>query len=180
MTKCAKCIQYYLEQKRRFELIKDLKAKSEGLSHAILKTQACDLIRVLGGSDRDVYVEPEVLVEGIGKVDVVGKIDETTIAIECGNTTFKKIVDLKKRFDVVLHIPYRYTPSFVKIDVEEIEHQLITTQLTKRLKKKLKTTDWKIVRNKVYCLEEGECSLPSGRGGYPHEAMKIAGIPVEE
>jgi hypothetical protein len=29
-------------------------------------------------------------------------------------------------------------------------------------------------RAKHLCLEDGECSLPSGRDGFPHEAIEIA------
>lgn len=175
-VKCSKCIEYFREQKRRLDLIHDLKAKNEGMSHSFLKTQACSMIRELGQidyvKDFPTSVETEVAVKGIGKVDVVGRIGEETIAVECGNTNLKKILALEEHFDVVLHIPFCYTWGLININTDEIMRQLACAKLGKALEKK----NLKFERNKSFCLEEGKCSLPSGRDGFPEEAMQIAGL----
>ena len=172
-AKCTKCIEHFQEQKRRLELIHDLKAKNEGMSHAFLKTQACSMIRELGSSgEYDTKVETEVPVEGIGVVDVVGLIGEVAVAVECGKTNPKKILALKEHFDIVLHIPYCYTWGLVNIDMDELEHQLAVALVLKELKKRKLNFE----KGKAICLEEGECSLPSGRDGFPEEAMQIAGL----
>ena len=175
-VKCSKCIEGFREQKRRLELIHDLKAKNEGMSHAFLKTQACSMIRELGQidyvKDFPTSVGTEVAVKGVGKVDVVGRIGEETIAVECGNTNLKKILALEEHFDVVLHIPFCYTWGLININTDEIMHQLACARLAKALKKE----NLEFERNKWICVEEGKCSLPSGRDGFPEEAMQIAGL----
>jgi len=175
--KCSKCIDYLREEQRRLELIHDLKAKSETFSHAKYKSDISHFIREFWkGRGFPISVDTEVSVEGIGKVDVVGWIGEATIAVECGRTSQKKIEVLRKHFDVVLHIPYCYTWDFFDVNTEKIEHQMLVSSVFKEVEKneKLKGKGGNIVRNKVFCLEEGECSLPSGRKGYPDEAIKIA------
>jgi len=175
--KCSKCIQRFREHKERLELIRDLKAKNEGISHVTLKSRVCKMIRELGHNtfpDFPVTVETEVCVEGIGKVDVVGRIDEATIVVECGQTNEEKILALKEQFDIVLHIPYCYTQELFKIDIDELEHQLIVAVILKSLEKRNLAKGME--KNKLICLEEGECSLPSGRNGYPEEATRIAGL----
>ena len=176
-SKCSKCIDYFREKKRRLELVWDLKGKNESLSHAKLKSDVCRFIREFWKrKGYPISVETEFSVEGIGKVDVVGWIGESTIAVECGRTSQKKIEALRKHFDVVLHIPYCYTWDFLNIDIDKVEHELFCASLFKELKKR----GHNVVRNKVFCLEEGECSLPSGRKGYPEEATKIAFSLTEE
>jgi len=157
------------------ELIRDLKAKNEGMSHVVLKSQVCNMIREIGHktfTDSPVKVETEVCVKGIGKVDVVGRIGDSTIAVECGNTNMHKISALRGLFDIVLHIPYCYTEELFKIDMDELEHQLVVAVILKELEKRNLAKGME--RNKPICLEEGECSLPSGRNGYPEEARRIA------
>jgi hypothetical protein len=176
--KCSKCIQLFREHKERLELIRDLKAKNEGMSHAFLKSQACNMIRELGHknyTDIPVTVETEVCVEGIGKVDVVGRIGDATIAVECGNTKIGKISALREHCDIVLHVPFCHTQELLKIDMDELEHQLVVAVILKELEKRNLTKGME--KNKPICLEGGECSLPSGRNGYPEEAMQIAGLP---
>jgi hypothetical protein len=170
--KCSKCIDYYREKKRRFELINDLKGKSESLSHARLKSDICHFIREFWkGKGFPISVDTEVPVEGIGKVDVLGRIGESTIAVECGTTNQKKIEALKKHFDVVLHIPYCYTWEFLKIDWNEVERRIFAQLVLKQV---VRESGIKGETRKPICLEEGECSLPSGRDGYPEEAIEIA------
>jgi hypothetical protein len=174
---CSKCIQLFRMYKERYELIHDLKAKNEGLSHVVLKSVVCDMIRKWGYKtfpDSPISVETEVCVEGIGKVDVVARIGEATMAVECGNTDFRKVLTLKEHFDVVLHFPYCHTHELFKLDMDELEHQLFVAMILKRLKNHKLTKD--VRKGEPMCLEEGECSLPSGRNGYPEEAMRIAGI----
>jgi len=177
MVKCSKCVDYFRQKKRKVELIYDLKAKSESFAHAELKNDVCHFIREFWkGRGFSVSAETEVSVEGIGRVDVVGSVGNATIAVECGRTSLRKIEALKGHFDVVLHIPYCHTWDFLDINVEKIEHQLLASVVAKRLEKdkELKAKGWNLVKNKVFCLEEGECSLPSGRNGYPEEAIEIA------
>ena len=181
VVKCTKCIKLFQEQKRRLELIQDLKGKNEGVVHAFLKSEVCRTIREFGQidsfKDSPISVDTEVSVKGIGKVDVVGRIGEETIAVECGNTNVEKILALEEQFDVVLHIPFCYTWNFIEIKVDEIKRRLAVAKLAKALKKR----KLKVERNKWICVEEGECSIPSGRDGYPEEAMQIAGlIPNQE
>jgi len=183
VPKCSKCIDYYREKKRRLELVNDLKGKSESLSHAELKSDICHFIREFWkGKGFPISVETEVSVEGIGKVDVVGRIGESSIAVECGITSQKKIEALKKHFDVVLHIPYCYTWDFYDINTEKITHQIFASSVIKRLEKseELKEKGWKVTKGKAICLEEGDCSLPSGRKGYPEEAIEMACSTSEE
>ena len=175
-VKCTRCIDHFQRQKKELELIHDLKGKNEGMSHAFLKTQACNMIRELGQNCKDfpTSVETEVSVKGIGKVDVVGQIGEVTIAVECGKTNPKKILALEEHFDIVLHIPYCYTWGLVNIDMDELEHQLAVELLAKGLK----NAKVNFEKYKWFCLEKGECSLPSGRDGFPEEAMQIAGLHI--
>ena len=178
VQKCSKCIQLFQERKNQLQLISDLKAKNEGMSHVVLKSQVCDMIRKIGqetSPDQPVKIETEACANGIGKVDVVGQIGEVTIAVECGNTNGKKIAALREKFDIVLHVPYCYTQELFNIDMDELKHQLAITAVFKELEKRNLTKN--MVRNKPICLEEGVCSLPSGRKGYPEEAMRLAGLP---
>jgi hypothetical protein len=109
----------FQEEKRRLEQILDLKAKNEGFFHAELKTEVCSFMRELAKDyqthDRS-SVETEVPVKGVGKVDVLCKIGDVTIAVECGNTDAKKVLCLAKRFDVVLHIPFCWTTKLVHLE----------------------------------------------------------------
>ena len=180
IMKCSKCIEQFREYKSRSELIRDLKAKSESVLHASLKSEVCNMIRQIAKDRKceEFSVETEVLVKGIGKVDVVAQISDATIAVECGTTNPRKIKVLKENFDVVLHVPYCYTREFIDINIDRINHQLFVCSVSKKLRKEL--PDWEFIRNKVYCLEEGECSLPSGRNGYPKEAMQIAGLTINQ
>lgn len=92
-------------------------------------------------------------------------------------TNPRKIKALKENFDMVLHVPYCYTQEFIDIDIDKIRHQLFVSSVFKELKKEHPKLS--IIRNKVFCLDEGECSLPSGRDGYPKEAMQIAGLSID-
>jgi hypothetical protein len=178
VPKCSKYIDYFRERKRTLELIYDLKGKSESFSHAELKSNICQFIREYWkGKGYPIKAETEVTVDGIGKVDVVGWIGEATIAVECGRTNPEKIEVLKKHFDVVLHIPYCYTWGLVKIDLDELNRQIFAGSVLKGVEKELGV---KGETRKPFCVEEGECSLPSGRKGYPEEARKIASSLTEE
>lgn len=178
--KCSKCIDFYKAEKRELTLIGDIKAKNESISHVSLKSEACNMIREIGRSalaDAPISVETEVSVKGIGKVDVIGHIGDVTMAVECGMTSLKKILALEKQFDIVLHIPYCYTPHYViKIHKDEIVHGIVCALLGKEMRKLNISSE----TGKQICLEEGTCSLPSGREGYPKEAMQIAGFKVEK
>lgn len=181
VVKCSKCIDYFRLQKNRWNLISDLKAKNEGMLHANLKNQMCNMFRELGQKnfpDWNIKVETEVPIEGIGKVDVLAQINEVTIAIECGNTNPKKILKLEEKFDLVLHIPFCYTQNVIDINTEEINHQIFATMIHNDL---VSTHRKGILlekpeKDRPICLEEGECSLPSGRDGFPDEAKQLAGL----
>jgi hypothetical protein len=109
-------------------------------------------------------------------VDVLAIIGKATVAVECGTTSPKKIAALKERFDIVLHIPYCYTEDLYFLSRDELDHQIMTANIIKKLKISpiIEKSGYKIVKGKPYCLEDGECSLPSGRNGYTHEAIQIA------
>jgi len=175
--RCRRCIDYYLMERRRLEAINDLKGKNEGFSHAFLKSEMCELMREIGhNSGGDFLLETEAYAEGIGKVDVLATIGKATIAIECGTTNPKKIGALKERFDIVLHVPYCYTGDLYHLNKGELDHQIMSANLFKMAKAntEIKELGYKVVKGKTYCLEDGECSLPSGRDGFPHEAIQIA------
>jgi hypothetical protein len=122
-------------ERRRLEAIDDLKGKNEGFSHSTLKSEMCELMREIGRSWDKKSVETEAHVEGIGKVDVVASIGDSMIAIECGTTNPKEIRALKERFDVVLHVPYCYTPDLCHLDKAELDHQIMVAKLGKELRK---------------------------------------------
>ncbi len=173
--KCTKCIDLLRLDKLQLDTIKDIKSKNVSVHHELIKNFVCKLLRDLAKkivSDEFITsIETEYTVEGIGsRVDVVGFIGGATIAVECGDTSFEKIVKLEKHFDVVLHFPYSYTLDFWKLNTEKIVHQLVVSNIGKELKKE---GVGNFEKNKVMCVEKGICSLPSGRLGYPKEAHEI-------
>lgn len=172
--KCRRCIDHYTMEMRRLEAIHDLKGKNEGFSHAFIKSQMCELMREIGRNWSETWdersLETEAYVKGICKVDVVATIGDATIAVECGTTNHKKIGALKERFDIVLHVPYCYNGDLYHLDRDELGHQIMVINIFKELRKE----GIPIERGKPFCLEDGECSLPSGRDGYPHEAIELA------
>lgn len=179
-VKCRKCIDYYVMEGRRLDAIQDLKGKNEGFSHAFIKSEICQLMREIGRIWSETWdersLETEAYVKGIGKVDVVVTIGNATIAVECGTTNRKKIGALKERFDIVLHVPYCYTGDLYYLDRDELDHQIMSINVFKSLRKK----GLPVERGKRFCLEDGECTLPSGRKGFPHEAIEIASQPEKE
>jgi hypothetical protein len=177
VMKCSKCITYYQFEKQRLELMRDVKAKSESILHASLKNQVCNMLRQIAKEgEHEASVDTEVSVKDIGKVDVVGQIGDVTIAVECGTTKPRKIIALEKNFDVVLHIPYCYTWELVKVDWNEVKRRIFAEMVSKGVERELGI---KGETRRPICVEEGECSLPSGRDGYPIEAMQIAGLTTE-
>lgn len=177
-VKCTKCIDLLRERKRKLELIHDLRPKSESIHHTYLKAEVCNLLRKIFKEKLMGFptsIDTEVSVEGIGRVDVVGQIGEGTIAVECGNTDLKKILALEERFDVVLHIPFCHTWNLVNINIDEIVHQLFVSIVGKELERRGVRG---MEKNKIICLEEDECSLPSGRDGYPEEALQRVGLSI--
>jgi len=156
-------------KRRRLEAIKDVQNKNEGFAHAVLKNEICELMRELGRIDQKKSVETEVHVKGIGKVDVVATIGDATIAIECGSTKPQRIQQLMERFDIVLHVPFCYTRDLYYLDKNELDHRILVTNFFKLLKAEGLSPE----KGKPLCVEDGECSLPSGRKGFPHEAIQI-------
>ena len=61
-------------ERRRLESINDLKNKNEGLSHAILKSKMCQLMREISRNCETKSVETEVYAEGIGKMIFLPKL----------------------------------------------------------------------------------------------------------
>jgi hypothetical protein len=163
-------------ERRRLEAINDVQNKNEGFAHALLKNEVCELMRGLGRTDQKKSVETEVPVKGIGKVDVVATIGDATIAIECGSTRPEKIQKLMEKFDIVLHVPFCYTRDLYYLDKNELDHRIFVTNFFKLLKAEGLSPE----KGKPLCLEDGECSLPSGRKGFPHEAIQIASDHKEE
>jgi hypothetical protein len=163
-------------KRRRLEAIKDVQNKNEGFAHAVLKNEVCELMRGLGRIDQKKSVETEVHVKGIGKVDVVATIGDATVAIECGSTKPQRIQQLMERFDIVLHVPFCYTRDLYYLDKDELGHRIFVTNVFKSLKAEGLPSE----KGKRLCVEAGECSLPSGRNGYPDEAIEIASVHIEE
>lgn len=158
-------------EKRRLEAIYDLHNKNEGFDHAVLKSEMCELMREKGKTWEKKSVKTEVQVKGIGKVDIVATFGDATIAIECGTTNAEKIAALKEKFDIVLHVPYCYTGDLYGLKKDELSRQIMVVNIGKGLEAKGLGP---VVRGKILCLAKGECSLPSGRDGYPEEAIQIA------
>lgn len=163
-------------ERRRIEAINDVQNKNESLAHAALKSRICELMREISHTYEKKSVETEVYVKGVGKVDVVATIENVTLAVECGNTQPEKIRALRERFDIVLHVPYCYTEDLCGLKKDELDHQILAVDLFKRLK----AAGFEPERGKHICLEDGECSLPSGREGFPHEAIQMASGHTEE
>ena len=168
--RCRRCIDFYVMERRRIEAIKDVQNKNESLDHALLKSKICELMREIGRTHEKKTVETEVHVKGVGKVDVVATIGNATLAVECGDTKPEKIRALREKFDIVLHVPYCYTQDLYGLKKDELDRQIGAVELFKELKAR----DIEPERGKPICLEDGECSLPSGRDGFPHEAIQIA------
>ena len=76
----------------------------------------------------------------------------------------------------MLHIPYCYTEDLYHLDRDELDHQIMVINVFKELKRAYPEVE----KGKRMCVEEGECSLPSGRNGFPHEAIRIASGHLEE
>jgi hypothetical protein len=175
MTECSKCVDIMRLQKIQLDTIRDIKPKNEGIHHSFLKNQVCSLLRNLmkeNFSDEfSTSIQTEFTVKSVGRIDVVGFVDEASIAVECGNTSPEKIFELEKHFDVVLHIPYCYSLDFLQLDTQKIGHQLFVSIIGKQLEKR----GYEFEKNKPICLEEGVCSLPSGRQGYPKETCEKGG-----
>ena len=169
-SRCRRCIDYYIMERRRLEAINDVQNKNEGFAHAVLKNRVCELMRELGHTHEKKSVETEAHVKGIGKVDVIATIGNATIAIECGTTNAKKIRALREQFDIVLHIPYCYTQDLYGLKEDVLAHQIFVVNVFKELE----AEGLGFERGRRFCVEAGECSLPSGKKGFPHEAIQIA------
>lgn len=144
-----KCEQYAEYRKKEFVMIKALKSKCESTHHATLKCHVVNFLRAIGVEN----VETEFTIEDIGIVDVMGFNDGVSIVVECGNTSLEKILALEKICDLVIHIPYCYTPKFYECNFDEIQHKLMVHAVAKRLRKDPRMKDWEVIVGKRYCLE---------------------------
>lgn len=81
----------------------------ESVAHKDLKKRAIKILKLAGA--KSIMLEEKV--PGIkGRVDVMGYLPSVTIAIECGNTPQEKILALQTHCDIVVHLPYCWTPEF--------------------------------------------------------------------
>jgi len=140
-----KCEQYTESKRQEFAMIKALKGKSESFHHAMLKCHAVNFLRAIGIEN----IETEFTIEDIGIIDVMGFDDGVSIAIECGNTSPEKIFALEKLCNIVIHIPYCYTPKFFECNYDEIQHKLMVHAIAKRLREE----GIEFTIGKRYCLE---------------------------
>ena len=110
------------------------------------------------GNEFETSIDKEFIFKKLGriKIDIVANIGGSMIAVECGNTTFNKIQKLKKHFDIVLHVPYNYTSEHWNIEIKEIIDKLAISLIAEELKRR---NEHRFERNKIFCLEEGKCSI---------------------
>lgn len=87
----------------------------EGLEHVLLKQVARKLLRRLGAV--------RIVEEGRGKVDVAGQCRGVWIAFECGQSSELKIEALRTMYDIVVHLPYCYTPK-LSMPLDNLEGRL--------------------------------------------------------
>lgn len=76
------------------------------MNHRELKDFATDVLREIGL--HHIKKEYKTLA---GRVDVVGMNAMLKVAIECGYSSKKRIMEFSKIFDGVIHIPYTLTPE---------------------------------------------------------------------
>jgi len=82
---------------------------AESRQHKDLKKRAIRILRLAGA--KSIVIEAKV--KGVkGRVDVVGYLPGTTIAFECGNTPQERILGLQTHCDIVVHLPFCWTPEF--------------------------------------------------------------------
>jgi len=82
---------------------------SESEDHKALKRRAINLLKKAGAKT----IVRESKIKGInGFVDVVGYWPSLTVAIECGKTSKERIATLQSHYDIVIHLPYCWTPKF--------------------------------------------------------------------
>lgn len=101
---------------------------SESANHVALKGMAIKMLRKLGAE----RVKTENNFAGF-TVDVVGWFrrwdGHVTVAFECGNCEEERIKKLKEIYDVVVHLPYCYTPEItmpsLKTLVDRLENRVI-------------------------------------------------------
>jgi len=140
-----KCEKYFEHQLKELSKLKAQKTNREGTLHAIIKGSLVNFFCSIGLD----HVETEVSIEGVGIVDVMAYSDDVRVVVECGHTTPKKILALEQVCDVVIHIPYCYTPQFIEFDFEKIQRKIISHGVAKQLRKEGHT----VVVGKRYCLE---------------------------
>lgn len=99
--------------------------RPESKEHLMLKEKAIRILESIGAK-----VKTEEQVPGVkGWVDVVGYLKDSIIAIECGNTSSAKIEALKTNCDIVIHMPYCWTPTF------SLSHKMMVQKIEKAIQK---------------------------------------------
>ena len=110
------------------EIVRMRANANESEEHTKLKKKAIRLLKKLGAE----RIEVEAGVYGWnGPIDVLGRFwGRHTVAIECGNCERKKIDALREVCDVVVHIPYCYTPKIVMPDIwKRVEEEIISRRV---------------------------------------------------
>jgi len=92
----------------------------EGPEHIALKKIARKLLNRL-----DAW---EIVEEGEGNVDIAGKCRGVWVAFEVGNSSRAKIESLQEMYDIVVHLPYCYTPDTtwpISTLEKQLDHKII-------------------------------------------------------
>ena len=104
IKKCSKCVDLFHSQKKRLYDIEKSKYKSESVRHAILKDEIYNMLKILSkeffSEEFETSFETEFTVKKLGRVrvDVLAKIGEARVAVECGETNQQKFQALKEHF----------------------------------------------------------------------------------
>lgn len=87
----------------------------EGPAHIALKQTARRILRRLDAS--------KIVEEGIGNVDIAGNCRGVWIAFEVGNSSKLKIESLRSTYNIIVHLPYCYTPKLT-MPLDKLERRL--------------------------------------------------------
>ena len=86
---------------------------AESEAHKILKQRAKKKLLLRCFRKKENFEEYRVNISKKKyRIDVVGKRENEFVAFECGNVTLQKILNLKRLFNAVIHLPYIAFSSF--------------------------------------------------------------------
>jgi len=93
---------------------------TESNQHMTIKKSVGIVFRILG------YEVTEEFVHGSYRIDLVAEKENTKVAVEIGNCPAEKILNLEKKYNEVVHIPYETNESWFK---EEENNNYIRTNV---------------------------------------------------